>query len=450
MALSKRIHYGKFVAEDRIRLMDLLTYPTMEEAIKRRVEMKAKTYENEVTDNNNVKEDGADPKNMLEGMTHWLPNPMARSPISVTTSSSRGLHSKRMALLDSSSRPHLHRRHLRSLLGLITVANRSQRRSSSANQSQRRSSSIILESRRFCQATGYGGTVQHREMVFEVLSMFWSVEEKIARHAQDGTHTTREIVVQFNADVVRVKPGESALAFYTVENQSSTPITGVSTYNVTLMKKLAVELVFGSGFTFKPDLAKFNMTCLEDDVVALMKNRVIDLAGCLGKTVKVDLNGQRIPVKSFLDYVNLYLQSASKARLDALPRIAEKVNDRWEICVSLTEGQFQQASSNWIPDKMVKLWDLSNNQPSCVASNNGLSFALAARKLKEKSRVVAMDLRGHGKSSIENELDLSIEWMTLWNAFKDEFENEKNMLGGSLGRSSTRLMLGEKNDQAQG
>ncbi|CAL5330796.1 unnamed protein product [Camellia sinensis] len=96
--------------------------------------------------------------------------------------------------------------------------------------------------------------------------------------------------------------------------------------------------------TFKPDLAKFNMTHLEDDVVALMKKRVIDLAGCLGKTVKVELNGQRIPVKSFLDYVNLYLQSASKARPDALPRIAEKVNDRWEICVSLTEGQFQQVS----------------------------------------------------------------------------------------------------------
>ncbi|XP_052190692.1 cytochrome c oxidase assembly protein COX11, mitochondrial isoform X2 [Diospyros lotus] len=94
--------------------------------------------------------------------------------------------------------------------------------------------------RRFCQATGYGGTVQRRE----------SVEEKIARHAQEGTATTREIVVQFNADVadgmpwkfiptqreVRVKPGESALAFYTAENRSSTPITGVSTYNVTPMK----------------------------------------------------------------------------------------------------------------------------------------------------------------------------------------------------------------------
>ncbi|KAL5539264.1 hypothetical protein UlMin_045829 [Ulmus minor] len=94
--------------------------------------------------------------------------------------------------------------------------------------------------RRFCQATGYGGTVQRRE----------SVEEKIARHSKDGTQATREIIVQFNADVadgmqwkfiptqreVRVKPGESALAFYTAENRSSTPITGVSTYNVTPMK----------------------------------------------------------------------------------------------------------------------------------------------------------------------------------------------------------------------
>ncbi|CAL4927002.1 unnamed protein product [Urochloa decumbens] len=94
--------------------------------------------------------------------------------------------------------------------------------------------------RRFCQATGYGGTVQRRE----------SVEEKISRHARDGTTPSREIIVQFNADVadgmpwkfiptqreVRVKPGESALAFYTAENRSSAPITGVSTYNVAPMK----------------------------------------------------------------------------------------------------------------------------------------------------------------------------------------------------------------------
>lgn len=38
-----------------------------------------------------------------------------------------------------------------------------------------------------------------------------------------------------------------------------------------------------------------------------------------------------------------------------------------------------------------------------------LSFALVASKIKEKARVVAMDLRGHGKSVSENELDLSLE-----------------------------------------
>ena len=40
----------------------------------------------------------------------------------------------------------------------------------------------------------------------------------------------------------------------------------------------------------RPDLAKFNMTHLEDDVVALTKKRVVNIAGCLGRSVKVELN----------------------------------------------------------------------------------------------------------------------------------------------------------------
>ncbi|NP_001313088.1 DNA topoisomerase 2-like [Nicotiana tabacum] len=93
----------------------------------------------------------------------------------------------------------------------------------------------------------------------------------------------------------------------------------------------------------KPDLAKFNMEHLEEDVVALMRKRVIDLGGCLGKTVKVKLNEQRIPVKSFEEYCKLFLDSTD-AKREFL-----KVTDadgllRWEICVSLSEGQFQQVS----------------------------------------------------------------------------------------------------------
>ncbi|KAL3629407.1 Chorismate mutase 1-like protein [Castilleja foliolosa] len=75
-ALSKRIHYGKFVAEakfraspevytpaieaqDRARLMDLLTYPEVEEKIKDRVEMKTRTYGQELTMNGS--EENTDP-----------------------------------------------------------------------------------------------------------------------------------------------------------------------------------------------------------------------------------------------------------------------------------------------------------------------------------------------------------------------------------------------------
>lgn len=68
--------------------------------------------------------------------------------------------------------------------------------------------------------------------------------------------------------------------------------------------------------SFKPDLAKFNMEQLEADVVALMRKRVIDLGGCLGKTVKVKLNDQRIPVKSFEEYCKLFLDSSNAKRLN--------------------------------------------------------------------------------------------------------------------------------------
>ncbi|KAG7532678.1 DNA topoisomerase type IIA subunit A/C-terminal [Arabidopsis thaliana x Arabidopsis arenosa] len=84
------------------------------------------------------------------------------------------------------------------------------------------------------------------------------------------------------------------------------------------------------------------MTELDNDVVALMSKRVLEIAGCLGKTV--DLNGKQVPIKSFSDYVDLYLSVANKSRTEPLPRMTEKVNDRWEVCVSLSDGRFQQVS----------------------------------------------------------------------------------------------------------
>ncbi|KAJ9529194.1 hypothetical protein QJQ45_007900 [Haematococcus lacustris] len=92
--------------------------------------------------------------------------------------------------------------------------------------------------------------------------------------------------------------------------------------------------------TFKPDLAKFGMEVLEEDSVALMRKRVYDMAGILGKTCKVYLNGERLGVKSFSEYVDLYLGPKE----GGAARVYERVTDRWEMVVSPTDGQFQQVS----------------------------------------------------------------------------------------------------------
>ncbi|XP_052189035.1 uncharacterized protein LOC127799238 [Diospyros lotus] len=93
---------------------------------------------------------------------------------------------------------------------------------------------------------------------------------------------------------------------------------------------------------------------------------------------------------------------------------------------------FDEEEDIQIPDSndVFHIYKAGSNGPVAFCLHgggySGLSFALAAGKIKEKARVVAMDLRGHGKSSTENELDLSIE--TLCN---DVIAVLKTMYGDS-------------------
>ncbi len=84
----------------------------------------------------------------------------------------------------------------------------------------------------FCQVTGFGGTVQRAD----------DVSASTVKPVEGGN----VIRVDFTASVhsampwkftptqrdVKVVPGETALAFYTVRNTSDKAITGVATYNV--------------------------------------------------------------------------------------------------------------------------------------------------------------------------------------------------------------------------
>ena len=55
--------------------------------------------------------------------------------------------------------------------------------------------------------------------------------------------------------------------------------------------------------TFQPDLAKFKMSTLDKDTVALMTRRAYDIAGAT-KGIRVFFNGTRLPV-SFQTYTLL-------------------------------------------------------------------------------------------------------------------------------------------------
>lgn len=90
--------------------------------------------------------------------------------------------------------------------------------------------------------------------------------------------------------------------------------------------------------SFSPDLSRFGMEYLDTDIVSLMKKRVYDIAG-VNSSLKVYLNGTKLPIKNFKDYVNLY-----SAEVTSCPILHERLNDRWEVAVTASDGQLSQVS----------------------------------------------------------------------------------------------------------
>jgi cytochrome c oxidase assembly protein subunit 11 len=100
--------------------------------------------------------------------------------------------------------------------------------------------------RLFCSATGYAGTPVTAGTSQSGNTGRFSAE-KLIPWLGDDSRKERMIKVTFNADCsdalpwkfsplqkeVRVRPGESALAFYTATNKSPKDIIGIATYNVT-------------------------------------------------------------------------------------------------------------------------------------------------------------------------------------------------------------------------
>jgi DNA topoisomerase-2 len=86
--------------------------------------------------------------------------------------------------------------------------------------------------------------------------------------------------------------------------------------------------------SFKPDYKRLKINGLSPDFIALLKRRVYDIAAITHKSIKVKYNSNSIEVKTFMNYIDLYIGSKSDKE-----RIYEEANERWEYAVCLAPNE---------------------------------------------------------------------------------------------------------------
>jgi len=144
--------------------------------------------------------------------------------------------------------------------------------------------------------------------------------------------------------------------------------------------------------TFKPDLSKFKMDSLDSDTVSLLSKRAYDIAGAMttaeGKRLKVSLNGDTIPIKSFSDYIGLYDGIEDPVAFEIL----DNCDKRWQVGVAKSSSDsFEQISfvnsictskggqhCQFIADQIAK--DLTNNSKIKKAAKGGKEIKAAQIK----------------------------------------------------------------------
>ena len=91
-------------------------------------------------------------------------------------------------------------------------------------------------------------------------------------------------------------------------------------------------------FNFFPDLEKFGITELTDDIVAMLEKRTYDACACTHGKVSVYYNDLKLNFKTFEKYVDLYIGSKKDTA-----RVYDS-NKRWEVCICHSPDGFKQIS----------------------------------------------------------------------------------------------------------
>ena len=90
--------------------------------------------------------------------------------------------------------------------------------------------------------------------------------------------------------------------------------------------------------TFTPDLKRFGMKSITNDVFDLLKKRVYDACACTNKKIKVYFNDEHIKIESFEKYIDLYIGGRKDKK-----RVFTS-NKHWEVGVSMSETGFEHVS----------------------------------------------------------------------------------------------------------
>ena len=92
---------------------------------------------------------------------------------------------------------------------------------------------------------------------------------------------------------------------------------------------------------FKPDYKRFGLSGMTSDIKKVFVRRIHDVAGITNKNIKVKYDSNVIPIKTFPQYVDLYIGNKDDAA--RVHEVAE--NERWEYVVTMSPThEFQQVS----------------------------------------------------------------------------------------------------------
>ena len=111
--------------------------------------------------------------------------------------------------------------------------------------------------------------------------------------------------------------------------------------NMSIKGEPLVESYKGDSFTritFIPDYAKFSLKGMSVDFNNLIRKRTVDMFACSRGQLDVYYNDEKVDLKTFTDYMKLYLEPGHLT-------VSCKPNDRWEIGACMSPGfTFQHVS----------------------------------------------------------------------------------------------------------